>query len=566
MTLEEKVGQLVMVGFDGHSPSAQVLRLVRKHYIGGIIYFARNVRSLQQVAELSDSLQQAAQEAGTLPLWIAIDQEGGMVVRITDGVALMPGAMALAAGGASEAAYEAARISGRELRALGINLNLAPVLDVNNNPRNPVIGVRSFGESPETAAAFGAAAVRGMQDGGVAATAKHFPGHGDTEVDSHLDLPTVPHGRERMFAVELKPFIAAIEAGVDCIMSAHIYFPAFETRQLPVTLSPAVLTGLLRGELNYDGVIVTDCMEMKAIASHYGTVEAAVMAIEAGADAVLVSHTYDLQCAALEALVAAVRSGRISEERIDASVRRLLTLKTKRGLLAGGTGANAAESRGANAGMAANGVAAAPGWQAQPLAKRLASVGTAQHLTASKRFSEASVTVVKDGGLLPLAAKPTLVLGIEPAVVTIVDDALTARQTIGEALAELGFEVEELVIPLAETAACQAKALELARCYDQIVIVTYNAHFDNAQAALVHELLAAGKLPIVVATRNPYDLLAFPDVPAYVCTYESRPLALQSAARLLAGRIAAQGRLPVSIGADYPLGWGVTFGARSKAE
>nr|WP_052486888.1 beta-N-acetylhexosaminidase [Paenibacillus sp. VKM B-2647] len=526
-----------MIGFAGLTPSAEALRLVRDYRVGGIIYFARNVQNVRQVAELSDSLQQAAREAGTLPLWIAIDQEGGMVARITDGVALMPGAMALAAGGVPEAAYRAARICGEELRALGINLNFAPVLDVNNNPRNPVIGVRSFGENAESVAAFGAAAVRGLQDAGVAATAKHFPGHGDTETDSHLDLPVVPHGRERMFAVELKPFVAAIAAGVDCIMSSHIYFPAFEERKLPVTLSPSVLTGLLREELGYDGVIVTDCMEMHAISKHYGTVEASVMAIEAGADAVLISHTYELQVGAIEAITAAVRSGRLSEERIDASVRRLLALKEKRGLLQNGKPA--------------------------PLDERLAAVGAAEHLEAAAALSLAGVTVVKnDGSLLPFAAQPTLVLAVEPAVVAMVDDELDARHTLGGALAALGCDVQELAIPLAQTSVLRARALELAAGYEQIVVTTYNAHFDAEQQALVLDLLALGKRPIVVATRNPYDLLAFPDVPAYVCTYESRPLALRSAAQVLAGRAAARGKLPVSVGANYTIGWGVTTDAR----
>jgi beta-N-acetylhexosaminidase len=541
MTLEEKVGQLVMAGFDGLRPSARAMRLVQEHRVGGVIYFARNVAGVRQVAELSDALQQAAKEAGAPPLWISIDQEGGMVARLTDGVALIPGAMALAAGGSPEAAYRAARLCGEELRALGINLNFAPVLDVNNNPRNPVIGVRSFGEDPESVAAFGAATVRGLQDAGVAATAKHFPGHGDTEVDSHLDLPVVPHGRERMLAVELKPFMAAIEAGVDCIMSSHIYFPAFEKRKLPVTLSPGVLTGLLRRELGFEGVIVTDCMEMHAISKHYGTVEASVMAIEAGADAVLISHTYELQLGAIEAIVGAVRSGRLCEERIDASVRRLLALKAKRGLFARG--------------------------DAAPMEERLKAVGTPEHLATAAALSLAGVTVVKnDGGLLPLAPLPTLVLAVEPAAVTMADDAPAARLTIGKALAELGCDVTELAVPLAGAAAMRGQALDMAGRYEQIVVATYNAHFDAEQQALVRGLLALGKRPIVVATRNPYDLLSFPDVPVYVCTYESRPSALRSAAKVLTGQAPASGKLPVSVGTGYPAGWGVAMRAGGTAE
>ncbi|MFC0214079.1 beta-N-acetylhexosaminidase [Paenibacillus chartarius] len=540
MTLEEKIGQLLLVGFEGTEPSSQIVRLIRKHRVGGVIYFARNVRNKKQLAELSDALQQEAREAGTLPLWISIDQEGGMVARITDGVALMPGAMALAAGGSLDDAYEVAHITGKELRALGINLNYAPVLDVNNNARNPVIGVRSFGESPDAVAAFGAATVRGLQDAGVAATAKHFPGHGDTETDSHLDLPVVPHGEERIREVELKPFVRAIEEGVDLIMSSHIYFPAFEPQRLPVTLSHRVLTGLLREELGYKGVIVTDCMEMHAISKHFGTVQAAVAAIEAGADAVLLSHTYELQTGAIEAIADAVRTGRLSEARIDASVERLLALKAKRGII----GAQ----------------------EDQPLTERLAAVGTAEHLAAARRFSEKSVTVVKDGGLLPLAAEPTLVIAIEPSVVTMVDDVMKTQLTLGKALSALGFDVREELIPLTDTKALLGQTLTIAAEFDQIVVATYNAAFDPHQAGLVNGLLAAGKRPIVVATRNPYDWASFPEAPAYVCTYESRPLALESAASVLAGRIAPKGKLPVSIAPHVQAGWGVTDLARGPAE
>ncbi|WNQ11998.1 beta-N-acetylhexosaminidase [Paenibacillus aurantius] len=531
LTLEEKAGQLVMCGFAGTEPSEEVLRLIGERHIGGVIYFARNVRDVRQIAELSDNLQEAARQAGLPPLFVMIDQEGGMVARITEGVALMPGAMALGAGSTPEEAYESARICGEELRALGVNLNFAPVLDVNNNPRNPVIGVRSFGESPERVASYGEAALRGLQAAGVVATAKHFPGHGDTEVDSHLDLPTVPHGRERIFEVELQPFIRAIGAEVDSIMSSHVVFPAFEPQRLPVTLSHHVLTGLLREELGYEGVIFTDCMEMHAISKHYGTVEACVMAIEAGADAVLVSHSFELQTGAIDAIVEAVRSGRLTEERLDASVSRLLALKKKRGI----------------------------GAETRSLEERLAGVGTAAHLEAAKRWSEASVTVVKqEADLLPLAAgEETLVLSVQPAVVTLVDDALAVPLTLGKALEACGVQVREQAIPLADVARMSGEALEMAASYERIVVATYNACFDDAQALLVRELLARGKRPIVVATRMPYDLLAFPAVPVYVCLYESRPLALQSAAKVLAGQLPARGRLPVSLSGEFPAGWGV---------
>ncbi|MFD2614123.1 beta-N-acetylhexosaminidase [Paenibacillus gansuensis] len=527
-SLEQKIGQMILGGFEGTEPTEHVRTMIRDHHMGGVIYFARNVKDPAQVAALSRDLQSLASETGQPPLWVSIDQEGGMVARITEGVALMPGAMALAAGGSAEDVYEASKISGTELRALGINLNFAPDMDINVNALNPVIGVRSFGEQPERVAEFGVQALRGYQDANVVATAKHFPGHGDTHVDSHLDLPVIMHSSERIRSVELVPFVKAIEAEVDAIMSAHIRFPAFDDSGLPVTLSHAVLSGLLREELGYNGIIMTDCMEMKAISDHYGTVNAAVMAVEAGADLVLISHSFELQAGAAAALAEAVRSGRISEARIDESVRRLLALKTKRGL-------------------------------ADEAGDFSRIVNSAEHRKAAVSFSEASVTLVKNsGGLLPLSDKRTLVLSIEPAAVSLVDESYEGRVTLGSALAAQGAEVREMVIPLTKAGEISKEIMEEAARYEQIVVGTYNAHLHKDQIQLVQELMALGKQPVIAALRNPYDLQAFPDVPAYVCLYESRPLALQSAAKLLTGQLVPQGKLPVTLTNSYPAGWGVT--------
>ncbi|MBP1966278.1 beta-N-acetylhexosaminidase [Paenibacillus aceris] len=531
MTLKEKIGQMLLCGFEGIEATDKLKALIAEHHIGGVIYFARNVEQTEQVAELSKQLQQIAEDSGTLPLWVSIDQEGGMVARITEGVALMPGQMALAAGAilsderGSDAAYEAALISGKELRALGINLNFAPVLDVNNNPDNPVIGVRSFGESAELVAEFGRRSVQGFQDANVVATAKHFPGHGDTSVDSHLDLPTIVHDQERIRALELVPFVKAIENGVDAIMSSHIYFPAFEAEKLPATLSKSVLSGLLREELGYEGVIMTDCMEMNAIAEHYGTVAASVMAIEAGADLVLISHRLDRQIGAIAAIEQAVHEGRISEARIDASVQRLLALKERRGLLVPQTGSEA-------------------------------EVGTAEHCAVAQRLSEASITLVKDEqGLLPLKRVKTLAVTVAAAVSSGVDEAYAGPASLGAALAERGLDVLDRVLPLAEVGGLTGSVLAAAEEAEQIVIGTYNARFHTAQVELVRALQALGKPLVVVALRVPYDLLELPEVSTFIAAYESRPLALQSTAKCLLGELEMKGRLPVTLGSGYPAGW-----------
>ncbi|MCL6457729.1 MAG: hypothetical protein K6T85_06960 [Gorillibacterium sp.] len=325
-SLEEKVGQMFMCGFDGAVPSEGIRELIVDKRIGGIIYFRRNVEHAAQVADLSRALQEINGGEQATPLFIAIDQEGGMVSRIDREITLIPGAMALGAAGTVEDVYQTAVISGRELRLLGINLNFAPSVDVNNNPLNPVIGVRSYGEDPISVAEMGVAAVRGYGHAGVAATVKHFPGHGDTEFDSHLGLPLIPHNEERLWEVELYPFIQAIEAGVDAVMTAHVVFPAFGNAELPATLAASVVTDLLRIRLGFNGVIVTDCLEMKAISDVYGIAGGAVMAVEAGADVILVSHTLAEQRAAIEAVTDAVRVGRIPLQQIDNSVKRILVL------------------------------------------------------------------------------------------------------------------------------------------------------------------------------------------------------------------------------------------------
>lgn len=557
MSLRDQIGQLVHCGFHGLEPSAEIVRLIRERRIGGVILFARNVRDIRQVASLTAELRRIAAEAGVPELTIAIDQEGGMVARLTEGVALMPGNMAIAAGGSPKAAFEAARITGEELRALGITLNYAPVLDVNINPANPVIGVRSYGESPKRVGEFGVQAIRGLQLAGVAATAKHFPGHGDTDVDSHLDLPKVAHSRQRIREVELEPFRQAIAAGVDAIMTSHIVFPAFENGNVPATLSRRLLTGLLREELGFGGVIMTDCMEMKAIADHFGTVEAAVMAIEAGADCVLISHTHKLQEAAIDAIAAAVQSGRLSRERIAESAARLLAMKRKRAAAAASAAA-AADADGAGlTGSPARAARSAGESRAPEGGDPLRRVGCREHREVARRISEASVTLVKnEGGLLPLRRERTLVISVAATAVSEVDESVGLPVTLGQALAAEGIEAIERIVALDGVAEQIRELTELAKTFAQVVVGTYNASLHRDQAALVRALLEAGVRPVAVALRNPYDINGFPSVPAYVLTYESRPLALRSAAKVLVGALEAKGRTPVSISPDYPAGWG----------
>src|SRR5438876_5436886 len=329
MSLEEQIGQVLMVGFWGNTPSQEIIDLIQHYHAGSIILLSRNVRAAQQVLELTRSLQMIAKQAGhPYPLLIAIEQENGIVQRLGEGATIFPGNMALGAIDSEEIAYKVALATGQELKALGINMNLAPVVDVNNNPANPVIGVRSFGEDAQQVARLGAAMVKGYHAAGILTCLKHFPGHGDTAVDSHLALPTIPYPLERLEALELLPFRSGIKAGAESVMIAHISVPALTQQNiLPATLSSSIVQGLLRGKLGFNGAILSDCMEMKAISETFGTERAAVMALQAGIDLVLVSHHYTRQRGSIEAIQAALQAHELSPRAVQQAAERVLRLK-----------------------------------------------------------------------------------------------------------------------------------------------------------------------------------------------------------------------------------------------
>ena len=297
-----KAGQRLMVGFEGKEPSADVRALIRNYGVGHVILFARNVAEPEQVAELVRELQGIARDAGhDLPLFVAVDQEGGRVARLKAPWTVWPPLRAVGRLGSEDHARRLGQALAIELRACGIRWDLAPVVDVDTNPKNPVIGDRAFGEDPDLVGRLGAALIEGLQENGVAACAKHYPGHGDTELDSHLDLPVVAHPRSRLEDVEMRPFRAAVAAGAASIMTAHVLYPELDER-LPATLSPRIV-GLLREGMKYEGVIVSDDLEMRAVAKGWPAAEAAVLAAEAGCDLIAVSKTPDAQVEALEALV-----------------------------------------------------------------------------------------------------------------------------------------------------------------------------------------------------------------------------------------------------------------------
>jgi beta-N-acetylhexosaminidase len=319
LSLRRQIGRLLIAGFDGPQVPVEVKALTREFGLGGVILFARNIKEPEQVAELSF---EAARLVPDFPLWVSVDQEGGRVARLKAPFTQWPAAATLGRSGDIALAERFARALAAELRAVGITLDYAPVLDVLTNPKNPVIGDRSISEKAVDAARLGAAIVRTLQAEGIAACGKHFPGHGDTQVDSHLELPIVEHPVERMRQVEFLPFKAAIDAGVATVMTAHVLAPALDDKR-PATLSHRIVTGLLRGELGFEGVILSDDLEMKAIAGEYAVPAAAVLAVEAGCDGVLIcSGDHQTQAAALEALVHAVETGALTEKRVEDALNR----------------------------------------------------------------------------------------------------------------------------------------------------------------------------------------------------------------------------------------------------
>ena len=310
---------MLIAGFSGVQVPPELKALAKEFGLGGVILFARNISEPGQVAELSYEASQLTPEA---PLWISVDQEGGRVARLKAPFTAWPPMATLGRSGDVGLAERFARALAAELKAVGVTLDYAPVLADHTNPKNPVIGDRALGENAADVARLGAAIVRTLQHEGIAACGKHFPGHGDTTTDSHLELPLIEHPVERLREVEFLPFKAAIAAGVATIMTAHVFMPAID-EQRPATLSERVVTGLLREELGYGGVILSDDLEMKAIASQYAVPEAAVLAVEAGCDGVLIcSGDYDAQAAALEALVRAVETGRLRMTRVEDALKR----------------------------------------------------------------------------------------------------------------------------------------------------------------------------------------------------------------------------------------------------
>ncbi|HTM48292.1 MAG TPA: glycoside hydrolase family 3 N-terminal domain-containing protein [Bryobacteraceae bacterium] len=548
LTLSQKVAQLVVIPFYGEAPNTRsrqyqrFLRLVREQRVGGLVLINRSRgRGIQKaepyaVAAFLNRMQRIA----AIPLLVAGDFERGASMRI-DGTTLFPHAMAFAATGDPKATRYEGEITARDSRALGVHWIFFPVADVNSNPDNPVINIRSFGENPKDVAAHVRAFIEGARDDTehrVLTTAKHFPGHGDTAVDSHLAMPSIQADRAHLETVEMTPFRAAIESGVDSVMTAHIALPALEAADVPATLSPAIMTGLLRDELNFKGLVVTDALEMGGVVKGFSKGEAAVRAIEAGADVLLMPPDPET---AIRAVVAAVRSGRLTVKRIDRSVTRVLEAKQSLGL---------DRSRLVNLEAIAD------------------IVNSPEAAAKAQEIADHAVTLVRNGdGLVPLRDPK------QTAFLILTESRYGVQgQAIQQELAARGGAAQVITLdPAMPDSELDAAAERLAPARDIVVMAFASAGSYRGDLSLpggyprLIETLLAREAPVtLVSLGSPYLVRSFPKAKAYLTTYSPVPTSEAAAVKALFGEIDIRGHLPVRIPEVAEIGFGIDLPRRAK--
>jgi beta-N-acetylhexosaminidase len=512
MTIEQKVGQLLMVGFGGKVMDAQVAQFFDQTQAGAVALFARNVStSPTKTLQLIRAVRQhdPVVDGVVIPPFLAIDQEGGTVVRLKTLVATPASGMALGAANDEGLARAAGAAMGEDLALWGFNMNLAPVLDVNSNPDNPVIGVRSLGSDPNRVASLGAAYVAGMQSAGVLAVAKHFPGHGDTAQDSHYHLPSLPHDRSRLDRVELLPFKTAIDGGLAAIMTAHIALPTITHNDLPATLSPVVLHDILRNDLHFDGVVMTDGLEMQGIVEQFGSGEAAVRAVLAGADMVMVLWSAEKKKEVRDALLNAAHSGRLPATRLNEAVSRILRTKLRHGLF--------------------ERVLPSTKVALQQLQKRPRRV--------VRDVAERAITVLRGASSLPVRSDQTMVISTRPTFITAMGNVVATAALTNQPT------------PLQRNADADRVMAQLALLPATSTVVFAVENDDHAE--LLKRVVRSHRTMtiVVVAFSSPYWLRAFPTIPVVVCSFGWRDDSLKAVAKVLRGDLQARGVPPISIGA-----------------
>ena len=547
LTLNQKVAQLVMIPFYGEAPNTrsrqyrQFLHLVRDEQVGGLILINRTNRGVRRAEPYAlAAFLNRMQRMAKIPLIVSGDFERGASMRV-DGMTLYPHAMAFAAAGDPQATKLMGEVTARDARALGVHWVFFPVADVNSNPDNPIINIRSFGENPRDVAAHVRAFIAGAQSDNknrVLTTAKHFPGHGDTSVDSHIALSSIPADRAHLDSVEFLPFRAAIEQGVDSIMTAHIAVPALDEPDLPATLSSKIVTGLLREEFKFSGLIITDALEMGGIAKGYSTGEAAVRAIEAGADVLLMPPDPD---AAIRAVVAAVKKGRLSVKRIDESVARVLAAKQSVGL---------------------------DKTKLVDLEGIADIVNSPEAAVQAQDVADRAVTLVKnDGAAVPLRNPAGAAF-----VILIESRNSTEGQIIAQELQKRAPTAQVITLDPSLPDSELDAAAQKAATSEQIVVMAFasvaayrgDLALPGSFPRLVDNLIAGTKPVTLVSLGSPYLVRSFPKAAAYLTTYSPVPTGETAAVKALFGEIAISGHLPVTIPAIANVGFGISVPLRAR--
>lgn len=506
-----QTGQRFVSGFQGPELTDGFREEVKRSRIGNVILFSDNITSTEQLNELCISIDELiTSETGYHPL-ITIDQEGGMVSRLPESAPVIPSQMALAALGDSGLVRDCCLRNGRMLKALGCSVNLAPVLDVNENLKNPVIGVRSFSDCSDKVAMYGRAAVEGYKEAGVICCGKHFPGHGDTSLDSHLALPCVDKDRKELES-QLYPFLAAIEAGIPAIMTSHILFPKLEKENIPCTMSHGIIYGLLRKELGFKGLVLSDCMEMNAIAGYYGTVEGALRALSATVDLVFISHHAALASQAIEAACRRYQEGGYDEEEWNASLQRIS--QVKEGL--------------------------------SPILPVCPEADFSEDRAVYDSLAERSITVVK--GSIPLFREGDVFVGPEPYITSKVSDKLD-RVSFASYMEKV---FPSAVAIVTSASPDEAEIREIAGKVgkaSRVFFGSYNGHLQTGQLECIRALAAEGRQVVHFALRNPYDLdrKTLDCVSAAAVTYEYSSRIMAAIASLLKGGGRPEGRIPVQL-------------------
>jgi beta-N-acetylhexosaminidase len=531
MSLRERIGQMIISStlaenYDENSNEFKNLkRLCNEQKIGGFIFFKGTAKGY---LDLSNRLQGSSD----IPLLISADFERGSGMRVIDG-SLFPNNMALGAANNPELTYKMGFEIAKETRAIGVHQNYSPVCDINNNPNNPIINVRSFGEDPQLVSKLSEQMIKGLQDGKVIATAKHFPGHGDTEIDSHNDLPVINFDNDRLYKIELVPFINAIEKGVMSVMIAHLSIPSLEpSPHIPSSLSKNIVNDLLIEKLNFNGLIVTDALNMKGITKYYNNDQVAIMCVEAGIDLILMNMDEEKSINAIER---AVKNGKISEDRIDKSVKKILYAKKWLGLF---------ENKFASEENFAT------------------KINTQESSTISQRIADESITLIKDTkNILPIKNINSKFLIVNLSSNTVTPNSAAFNLRINES-----FPNNEIINITDDIDANKIKDLKqkisgfdfiILPIYAKVMYGTGKISILPSHIGLIKELNSLSDKVIVISFGNPYILKEFSDINSYICAYGDAEVTIKAVIKSITGIIHFKGKLPVSITEDYKFGFGI---------